>query len=72
VSDRPLVSVLLPVYNGARFLSEAIESILAQSYDNFELLIADDCSGDDSLAIAEKHAGADKRLSVWRNEVKPR
>lgn len=69
MSDRPLVSVLLPVYNGARFLGEAIESILAQSHENFELLIADDCSGDDSLAIAEKYAAGDSRLSVWRNQT---
>lgn len=48
---RPLVSVVLPVYNGSEYLSEAITSILGQTYPNFELIIIDDGSTDDSAAI---------------------
>lgn len=49
--SQPLVSVILPVYNGERFLKEAIESILNQSFSNFELFIINDGSIDSSLAI---------------------
>jgi hypothetical protein len=63
----PNVSICLPVYNGERFLAEAVESALAQSYSDFELLIADDRSSDSSLAIAQELAKKDKRISVWSN-----
>jgi len=51
----PLVSVIMPVYNAAEFLVEAIESILNQSYRNFEFLIVDDGSTDDSWKIIKKY-----------------
>jgi len=51
----PLISVLLPVYNGAPYLAEAIESILCQSYGNFELIIVNDGSNDGSAAIMSKY-----------------
>lgn len=47
----PLVSVIMPVYNGEKFIAQAIVSILAQSYQNFELLIVDDCSFDNTAKI---------------------
>lgn len=62
------VSVCLPVYNGEKFLSEAIESILAQTFTDFELLLSDDCSTDSSYEIMEKYARRDKRVKAWRNE----
>jgi glycosyltransferase involved in cell wall biosynthesis len=68
VSSAPRVSVLMPVYDGERFLAEAIESVLAQSYTAFELLVVDDGSRDASLAIAERYARADPRVRVLRNE----
>src|SRR4051812_1969316 len=52
----PLVSVTIPSYNHARFLPEAIESVLAQTYDNIELIIVDDGSTDESLTIARDYA----------------
>lgn len=63
----PKVSVCLPVFNGRRFLRAAIETVLAQTHKDFELLIADDCSTDDSLAIAEELAKRDSRIVVWKN-----
>ena len=48
-SEYPLVSICMPVYNGARFLPYTIDNILAQSYRNIELIIVDDGSIDDSL-----------------------
>lgn len=68
MSTKPLVSVCLPVFNGARHLEAAIESILNQSYENFELLIADDGSNDTSVEIARRFAESDKRVKFWQNE----
>ena len=54
INSLPLVSVIFPVYNGAAYLREAIESILAQTYSNFELIIINDGSKDDSAMIIEQ------------------
>jgi glycosyltransferase involved in cell wall biosynthesis len=62
----PTVSVLLPVYGGAAHVGSAVESVLAQTYGDFELLVLDDCSPDESTAIAE--AFADPRVRTVRNE----
>src|SRR5262245_12848096 len=64
----PTVSICLPVYNGARYLGQAIESALAQTYADFELLIANDCSTDESFAIADSFAKRDKRVKAWTND----
>ena len=63
-----LVSIVLPVYNGARFLRESIDSILNQTYTNWELLILDDCSTDDTPAISMEYAQKDNRVHYYRNE----
>ena len=60
----PKVSVLVPNYNLGRYLPEAIESILEQDYPNFEVLISDDCSQDDSAEIIERYASNDPRIRV--------
>ncbi|MBU6450922.1 MAG: glycosyltransferase family 2 protein [Cyanobacteria bacterium REEB67] len=62
-----LVSVCLPVYNGDQYLQAAIQSILAQTYQNLELIIFDDFSSDHSLAMIEHFAGLDNRIHHWRN-----
>jgi glycosyltransferase involved in cell wall biosynthesis len=67
VSDNK-VSVCLPVFNGARYLAAAIESVLAQTHENLELLIVDDLSTDDSADIARTYAAGDSRLVYWQNE----
>lgn len=61
----PRVSVLMPVYNGATFLSEAISDVLAQSFSNWELLVLDDGSTDDSVARASRFQ--DPRIRILRN-----
>lgn len=65
--DKRLVSIILPVYNGAAYLSEAIESILNQSHTEFELIIVDDCSTDDSAVIAENYKNKDTRIKIIHN-----
>ena len=61
------ISIVLPVYNGADYLAESIESVIAQTYANWELIIVNDCSTDDSLAIASKYASQDARIKVFTN-----
>jgi glycosyltransferase involved in cell wall biosynthesis len=58
------VSVLTPVYNGAQYLAQCIESVLGQTYENFEYIVADNASTDDSLAIAHSYARDDDRMQV--------
>lgn len=62
-----LVSVLLPVYNAAAFLPECLDSILAQSLQNWELIAVDNASTDDSLAILQAYAAQDSRIRVFSN-----
>jgi len=64
----PFVSVVMPVYDGERFLRDAIESVLAQTYPNFELVIVDDGSRDSSFRIAQEYAARDPRVRPLRNE----
>ncbi len=61
------ITVCLPVFNGAAYLEKAIDSVLKQSFQNFELLIADDQSTDDSLQIIEGLAKTDQRIRYWTN-----
>lgn len=65
----PKVSVLVPVYNGGRFLAECLDSILAQDFADMEILIADDGSKDDSPALIQRYADKDRRIRWWRNPV---
>ena len=64
----PLVTVLTPVYNGEKYLEECIESVLAQSFRNWEYILVNNCSTDRSLAIAMAYAKKDARIRVVTNE----
>lgn len=64
--DLPLVSVIMPAYNAASTLEESIDSVLAQTYLNWELIIADDCSTDQTAAIAKRYADMDPRIRYLR------
>lgn len=61
------VSVLVPVCNGETFLAECLESILAQDFEDMEILIADDASTDGSVALVERYAARDSRIRWWKN-----
>ena len=67
MSDQPFVSVVTPFYNTADYLGECIESVLSQTYRNFEYLLVDNQSTDGSASIAAKYAAKDKRIRVIRN-----
>ena len=64
---RPLISVCIPVYNTELYLDEAIKGVLSQTYDNFELIICDNCSTDSSPQIAQ-HFAADPRVRFIPNQ----
>lgn len=66
--DTPLVSVILPTYNGARFIREAIESVLSQEYSNLEMIIIDDASTDATPKIIEEYMMCDSRIIKLHNE----
>ena len=68
MSSQPRVSVCVPTYNYGRFLPEMIESVLCQSFTDFELLVRDDCSGDASREIVAAYAARDGRIRFRVNE----
>ena len=61
----PLVSVIVPVYNMDAYLKETLDSILSSDYSNFEVIIMDDGSTDNSLKIAQDYASHDSRVKVY-------
>lgn len=61
-----LVSIIMPSYNTAKFISETIESVINQTYSNWELVIVDDCSSDDTDAVVARYE--DKRIRYLKNE----
>ena len=68
----PLLSIVVPVYNAESFLHECIDSVIHQSYSNFELLLVDDGSTDNSLAICKKYEDEDGRVkTISLNHVGP-
>ncbi|MFY8004328.1 MAG: glycosyltransferase family 2 protein [Chitinophagaceae bacterium] len=64
----PLVSVLMTAYNREKYIAEAIESVLASTYPNWELIIVDDGSKDKTVAIAKQYASVDKRIKLYIND----
>lgn len=66
--NQPLVSIIMPVYNCEKYISEAIESVCNQSYKNWELLIVDDGSKDKSISIIESFVEKDSRIRLLINE----
>ena len=70
MSNFPVVSVIMSVYNAEKYISEAIQSILIQTYSDFEFIIIDDGSTDDSLKIIKKNAKIDERINFISRENK--
>lgn len=67
-NDLPLVSIVVPAYNAEKYISQTLDSILAQTYENYEVLAVDDCSGDTTWAILQAYAARDSRLRLLKNE----
>lgn len=64
MQNTPLFSIVMPVYNVELYLSKAIESVLSQTFSDFELILVDDCSPDGSGALCDKYAQSDARVHV--------
>jgi glycosyltransferase involved in cell wall biosynthesis len=67
--EQPLVSIILPTYNGSRYLREAIESCLAQTYRHWQLILVDDCSSDATPDIIAQYVARDPRIKSIRHET---
>ncbi|HIH2198080.1 TPA: glycosyltransferase family 2 protein [Campylobacter coli] len=69
--NKPLVSVVMPTFNGSTsgYIKESIESVLRQTYKNFEFIIVNDCSIDDTLNIIQDYASQDDRIRIVNNQT---
>ena len=67
MSNNVFISVLMTCFNRENYISESIQSVLDSSYSNFELIIVDDCSMDNSFNIANEFAIKDNRIKVFKN-----
>ena len=66
--NKPRVSIGLPVCNGENYLKQALDSIMAQTYTDFELIISDNASTDRTAQICKEYANRDPRIRYYRNE----
>lgn len=66
-ANQPLVSIGVPVYNGAAFLRSTLDSLLAQDYENFEIIISDNASTDGTAAICREYTGKEARIKFFQN-----
>lgn len=68
ITSQPLVSICIPTYNGASFIAETLDSALNQTYQNFEIIITDDKSSDNTLEICKAYAKKDDRIKIFENK----
>ncbi len=68
MNKTPLVSMGLPLYNGEDYLAATLDTLLAQTYENFELIIVDNASTDGSIAICQEYMARDSRIQLHQNE----
>jgi len=66
-NQKPLISILLPVHNSGKYLSDCLNSLLSQSYKNIEIIAIDDKSSDNSVKILNQFKKTDKRLKIYKN-----
>jgi glycosyltransferase involved in cell wall biosynthesis len=63
----PLVSICIPTYNGAQYIKKCIDTCIAQTYSNIEIIICDDCSTDNTLLLVQEIAQKDSRIKYYKN-----
>jgi glycosyltransferase involved in cell wall biosynthesis len=69
MQDKELVSVIMTAYKCGQFIAESIDSIQAQTYQNWELIVVEDCSGDDTVSIVKDFQKSDSRIRLFENSV---
>lgn len=69
MNEKPLVSICMPVYNGERFIRQSLDSLLAQDYEKFELIISDNASTDRTSEICRNYLAEDERVRYYRNKI---
>lgn len=69
MSQNHLISIILPTYNSETFISETISSVINQTYQNWELIIIDDCSTDSSMSIIDSFSKNEKRIKFFKNKI---
>lgn len=67
MNNKPLVSVIMPAYNAQKYIEQAVTSVINQTYRNWQLIVIDDCSKDNTLDIVQKLAKKDDRITVVEN-----
>lgn len=67
MKDNKLVSIITPAYNTEKYIAQTIESVQKQTYKNWEMIIVDDCSQDDTVKIVEEYAKKDSRIILLKN-----
>jgi len=67
-SNSPLVSICIPTYNGSTYIKETLDCAINQTYSNIEIIITDDNSSDNTVAICQEYAKKDHRIKVFKNE----
>ena len=68
MKNKPLISIIVPVYNVENYLQRCLDSLLAQTFNNIEIILVDDGSTDHSLAICQMNAEKDTRIRVFSKE----
>lgn len=68
MSSEPLISICIPTYNGSQYIEKCIESCLAQSYRNIEIIVCDDCSSDSLINVLNPYLKKDCRITFYQNE----
>lgn len=68
--DKPLISIIIPAYNAERFLGETLLSVVNQTYENWECVIIDDGSSDNTLSVAQKWAEDNPKFKVFSKKMK--
>ena len=63
-----MVSIIMPAHNSAKTIEDSILSVISQTYDNWELIIIDDCSSDDTVQIVKKYASKDSRIKLYHTD----
>ncbi len=70
MSNKPLISIIIPCFNAEKYIKECIESITSQKFQNFEILCLDDCSNDNTLQILKNMSSLDERIKVFPSTSK--